>query len=87
MSLASIASLLLALAKAVPAANQLWDKLAAGWISYQAEKQRTEAHATIDEDRRRIIAEPWRCPARCPYQRMFHPAEGAESDTRTTGAP
>ena len=70
MSLAALASIILAICKAVPAAAQLAELVGA----QLAEARRTHAHADIDADRARITAQPWVCPRPCPY-RSVHSAE------------
>ena len=89
MSIATIASLLLAIAKAIPACNELWDKFAAGWANHRAEQRRLQAHAQIDADAARVAAQPWVCPRTCPHKQLFDsaPANAAEPTPGTAGAP
>lgn len=76
MSASAILGLLVWLAKAVPAFDSILKQADAAL----AEHRRSQAHTAIDEDRARILAEPWRCPARCPH-RLQH------DGTQPTPAP
>lgn len=69
MNLAALAAAIVAICKALPAAAQLAEMVAA----QLAENRRTQAYADIEADRARILAEPWVCPARCPHRGLHEP--------------
>ena len=73
MSLAALASTLLAICKAVPAAMQFVELFEA----QLADHRRTQAHAQIDADRKRITAQPWVCPRTCPHRGLHEPEQPA----------
>lgn len=66
MNLAALASILLAICKAVPAAAQLAEMVGA----QLAEGRRAQAHAANEADRLRITSSPWVCPRTCPHRGM-----------------
>ncbi len=78
MNLAALASILLAICKAVPAAAQLAELVGA----QLAEARRTHAHAENEADRARITAGPWLCPRTCPHRGMHstEPSAPAQGD-------
>ena len=78
--MASLLSLLVALAKAIPALESLLQQANAAL----AEHRRSRANAQTDADLARVQAMPWRCPATCPH-RMQH--DGAEQPAPAPGSP
>lgn len=73
MNLAALASIILAICKAVPAAAQL-----AGMVGAQlAAARQTSADAQTDEDLARVAASPWVCPRTCPHRGMHDPKQPA----------
>jgi hypothetical protein len=73
MNLAALASIILALCKAVPAAAQLAEMVGA----QLAESRRAKAHADNEADRIRITSSPWVCPRTCPHRGMHIPEQSA----------
>lgn len=67
MNLAALVSLLVAVAKAIPAIDALLEKANAGL----AEHRRSRENAKTDADLARVQSQPWRCPAACPH-RLLH---------------
>lgn len=73
MSLAALASILLAICKAVPAAAQLAEMVGA----QLAESRRAKAHAANEADRIRITSSPWVCPRTCPHRGLHSTEQSA----------
>lgn len=73
MSLTALASLILALCKAVPAAAQLAELVGA----QLAEGRRHAADALTQADLARVAAQPWVCPRTCPHQRLHRTEQPA----------
>jgi hypothetical protein len=71
----TIVALLIAFAKAVPAAAKLFDQIGDAW----REHRRTQAHARIQDAVAAAQAAPWECPAACPH-RLQHDQPAAEPD-------
>lgn len=74
MSLGSLLSLLIALAKVAPVTIRLADEFSAKW----AEHRRTATHARIDQAIATAQRAPWECPAACPHRRP-EPVDGLPS--------
>jgi len=73
MNLAALASIILAICKAVPAAAQLAEMVGA----QLAEGRRTKAHADNEADRIRITSSTWVCPRTCPYRGLHGTEQSA----------
>ena len=73
MNLAALASILLAICKAVPAAAQLAEMVGA----QLAEGRRAKAHADNEADRLLITSSPWVCPRTCPHRGLHSPEPSA----------
>lgn len=67
MSLGALLSLLMAIAKAFPAAAKLADQFGAAW----REHRRTQAHAGIRDAVVRAQELPWECPPTCPHREQL----------------
>lgn len=78
--MASLLSLLVALAKAIPALESLLLQANAAL----AEHRRSRANAQTDADLARVQAAPWRCPATCPH-RLLH--DGPQQPAPAPGTP
>lgn len=78
--MASLLSLLVALAKALPALDSLLLQADAAL----REHRRSAANQKTDEDRARILSSPWRCPATCPH-RLQH--DGPQQPPAPARAP
>lgn len=79
MSLAALASIILALCKAVPAAAQLAELVGA----QLAEGRRHAADELTQADLARVAAQPWVCPRTCPHR--MHGTEQPAAPTRPAG--
>jgi hypothetical protein len=73
MNLAALASVILAICKAVPAAAQLAEMVGA----QLAEGRRAKAHAANEADRLRITSSPWVCPRTCPHRGLHGTEQSA----------
>ncbi|MFA6289927.1 MAG: hypothetical protein WC661_21295 [Opitutaceae bacterium] len=78
MTLAALLSLLINLAKAIPAFDSILQQANAALV----EHRRTAANTQTDEDRARVQAAPWKCPGTCPH-RLLH--DGAEQPAAPAG--
>ena len=70
MTFSALVSLLVALAKAIPAIDSILKQADAALV----EHRRNAANQRTDEDRARITSSPWRCPATCPHRLLHEPA-------------
>ncbi|HSI13398.1 MAG TPA: hypothetical protein VK961_15210 [Chthoniobacter sp.] len=80
MTLAALLSLLIQIAKAVPAFDSILQQANAAMV----EHRRNKANTQTDEDRARITGSPWRCPATCPH-RLQH--DGTEQPAAPARQP
>ena len=71
MNLAALASILLAICKAVPAAAQLAEMVGA----QLAEARRHSADEQTTADLSRVAASRWVCPRTCPHRGGLHGSE------------
>lgn len=78
MNLAALASIILAICKAVPAAAQLAELVGA----QLAAARQTYADAQTTADLARVTASPWVCPRTCPHGRL-HDAQQPAAPTGT----
>ena len=69
MSLAALASAIVALCKSSELAMQLVKMVAAGISKHE----HAQAYADIDADRARITAQHWVCPRTCPHRGLHEP--------------
>jgi hypothetical protein len=77
MNLAALASIILAICKAVPAAAQLAEMVGA----QLAEGRRHAADEKTTADLARVAASPWVCPRTCPHRGLH----GSEQSAAPTG--
>jgi hypothetical protein len=80
MTTAALLSLLIGLAKAIPAFDSILQQVNAALV----EHRRNQANQQTDEDRARITGSPWRCPATCPH-RLQH--DGTEQPAAPARQP
>lgn len=83
----SVIALVMAIAKALPAAERLFSGLADAWQKHIRETQRKADHALIDADREKITSSPWICPRTCPYKFLHDSSEATKSNPTSSGTP
>jgi hypothetical protein len=69
-----MASLILALLKALPTTWKIIHEVRSGFREYE----RQQNHKQVDKDREEILSTGWRCPARCPYRGMHEQPESEQ---------
>jgi len=73
MSLAALASIILAICKAVPAAAQLAEMVGA----QLAAARQTAADAQTDADLKAVASTLWICPRVCPHRGLYNAKQPA----------